>query len=64
MPPTARQLEQRLLRAGWQRVKAKGGHRQYKHPDRPGRVTLPWHGSGGAELGPKTVKSVERQAGL
>ena len=26
---------------GWYRIKAKGGHRQYKHYERPGRVTVP-----------------------
>jgi len=26
---------------GWYGVKARGGHRQYKHPTKPGRVTIP-----------------------
>ena len=47
---------------GWYRVKARGGHRQYKHPTRPGRVTVP--GQIKADLDPKTEKSVLRQAGL
>jgi len=26
---------------GWYRINAKGGHRQYKHPVKRGRVTVP-----------------------
>ena len=47
---------------GWYRIKAKGGHRQYKHPVKRGRVTVP--GQKGAELDKKTEKSILRQAGL
>jgi len=28
---------------GWYRVTAKGGHRQYEHPDKAGRVTIAGH---------------------
>jgi predicted RNA binding protein YcfA (HicA-like mRNA interferase family) len=32
----------RLIEAdGWYKIKAKGGHRQYKHPVKAGRVTVP-----------------------
>ena len=47
---------------GWYRIKAKGGHRQYKHPVKRGRVTVP--GQMNAELDKKTEKSILRQAGL
>ena len=47
---------------GWYRVKSKGGHRQYKHPVKPGRVTVP--GQMNADLDKKTEKSILRQAGL
>jgi len=47
---------------GWYRIKAKGGHRQYKHPTRHGRVTIP--GKGSADLDKKTERSILRQAGL
>jgi predicted RNA binding protein YcfA (HicA-like mRNA interferase family) len=53
----------RLIEAdGWYRIKAKGGHRQYKHPVKRGRVTVP--GQMSAELDRKTQKSMLRQAGL
>jgi predicted RNA binding protein YcfA (HicA-like mRNA interferase family) len=47
---------------GWYRIKAKGGHRQYKHPIKRGRVTVP--GQMNAELDPKTEQSILKQAGL
>ena len=47
---------------GWYRIKAKGGHRQYKHPVKRGRVTVP--GQMNADLDKKTEKSILRQAGL
>jgi len=47
---------------GWFRIKAKGGHRQYKHFVKPGRVTVP--GQMSAELDKKTEKSILKQAGL
>ncbi|MBI4829590.1 MAG: type II toxin-antitoxin system HicA family toxin [Nitrospinae bacterium] len=47
---------------GWWRVKAKGGHRQYKHPTKPGRVTI--SGPNTDTLAPKTAQSILRQAGL
>jgi predicted RNA binding protein YcfA (HicA-like mRNA interferase family) len=37
---------------GWYRIKARGGHRQYKHPVKRGRVTVP--GQLKADLDKKT----------
>jgi predicted RNA binding protein YcfA (HicA-like mRNA interferase family) len=52
----------RRLRAdGWVRVKSKGSHRQFKHPDRPGRVTVSGKPSHTIPTG--TLKSLFRQAG-
>jgi predicted RNA binding protein YcfA (HicA-like mRNA interferase family) len=53
----------RRLRAdGWIRVKSKGGHRQFKHPTKPGRrVTV--SGKPGHTIPPGTLKSIFRQAG-
>jgi predicted RNA binding protein YcfA (HicA-like mRNA interferase family) len=47
---------------GWYRVPAKGGHRQYKHPTKPGRVTIAGHPS--HDLAPGTLNSVLKQAQL
>ncbi|MFL5343130.1 MAG: type II toxin-antitoxin system HicA family toxin [Gemmataceae bacterium] len=43
-------------------MKAEGGHRQYKHDVKRGRVTVPVQMN--AELDPKTEKSILKQAGL
>lgn len=47
---------------GWYRIRARGGHRQYKHAVKRGRVTVP--GQMSADLDPKTQKSILKQAGL
>jgi predicted RNA binding protein YcfA (HicA-like mRNA interferase family) len=53
----------KLIRAdGWRSVKARGGHRQYKHTTKRGRVTVP--GKPNDDLAPKTLDSILRQAGL
>ena len=40
-----------------------GSHRQYKHPTKPGRVTIPDHGKS-HELDHMLVNSILKQAGL
>ena len=53
----------KLLQAdGWYRVKAHGGHRQFKHPTKPGRVTV--SGKPSHDLPPGTLNSILKQAGL
>ena len=47
---------------GWYLVKQVGSHRQFKHPTKPGRVTVAGHP--GDTLHPKTLNSILRQAGL
>lgn len=47
---------------GWQLDRVRGSHRQYRHPDKPGTVTVP--GKPSDELHPKTRNSILRQAGL
>jgi predicted RNA binding protein YcfA (HicA-like mRNA interferase family) len=47
---------------GWRHVTTRGSHRQYKHPSKKGRVTIPGHP--GDDLHPDTLKSVLTQAGL
>lgn len=59
----ARDIEKKVLDDGWYRIRSKG-HRQYKHPTKKGRVTIPWHKSGNQELNPKTLASIEEQAGI
>jgi len=47
---------------GWFRVVTQGSHRQYKHPAKPGRVTVAGHP--GDDVHPKTLKSILLQAGV
>jgi predicted RNA binding protein YcfA (HicA-like mRNA interferase family) len=47
---------------GWAQVAQKGSHRQFKHPVKPGRDTIP--GKMGDEIKPGTLNSIKRQAGL
>ncbi|KKM02069.1 hypothetical protein LCGC14_1788090 [marine sediment metagenome] len=47
---------------GWYWVKTKGSHRQYKHPVKKGRVTIP--GKLSDDLMPGTLNSIFKQAKL
>ena len=62
MPPKIRELIRPLERDGWRLARTKGSHRQYKHPEKPGIVTIAGHE--GEELAPGTLDSVLKQAGL
>ncbi len=45
---------------GWYHVRTRGDHRQYKHPIKKGRVTVPGHPSD--EMKPPLYNSVLKQA--
>lgn len=47
---------------GWVLVATRGSHRQYKHPTKPGRVTVA--GKPSDDLAPGTLNSVLKQARL
>jgi predicted RNA binding protein YcfA (HicA-like mRNA interferase family) len=51
----------KLEAAGWRLVGVKGSHHQFRHPQRPNRVTLP-HPRKDVPIG--TIKSIERQSGM
>ena len=57
-----RDVMNRIEADGWRLVMQRGSHRQYKHPDKPGKVTIAGHPS--AEAAPKTLRSILVQAGL
>jgi predicted RNA binding protein YcfA (HicA-like mRNA interferase family) len=53
----------RILRDdGWHLVATRGSHRQFKHPIKPGRVTVA--GKPSDELAPGTLNSILKQARL
>jgi predicted RNA binding protein YcfA (HicA-like mRNA interferase family) len=45
---------------GWFVVATRGSHRQYKHPSKPGRVTIAGHPGDDISLG--TLNSIRKQA--
>jgi predicted RNA binding protein YcfA (HicA-like mRNA interferase family) len=47
---------------GWYLVATRGSHRQFKHPTKPGRVTIA--GKPSDDLAPGTRNSIIKQAGL
>lgn len=51
-----------LERDGWHQVVQRGSHRQFRHPTKPGRVTVA--GKPSQELAPGTMGSILRQSGL
>ena len=56
-----REIEKIITADGWTFKSSKGSHNHYKHPTKPGKVTIPKHAG---DLDPKTVKSILAQAGL
>ena len=47
---------------GWYLVSTRGSHRQFKHPSKPGRVTVA--GKPSDDLAPGTLNSILKQPGL
>ena len=57
-----REVAKLIEQDGWGLVRTRGSHRQYRHPDKRGLVTIP--GKPGDELAPGTLDSILKQAGL
>lgn len=57
-----REVIRLLERDGWYQVTQRGSHRQFRHPSKPGRVTVA--GNPGHEMAQGTLGSIFRQAGL
>ena len=57
------QIEKIIKADGWLKIKGTSGtsHKQYKHPIKPGKVTIPYKSG---NLPPGTVNSILKQAGL
>ena len=51
-----------LEKEGWNLDRQTGSHRQFRHPERPGTVTVA--GKASAEVPRGTLASIWRQAGL
>lgn len=61
MPMTPRQIEKIILADGWVLKSQTGSHRQYIHPSKPGKVTIPFHSK---DVPKGTENSIWKQAGL
>ena len=57
-----RDLIKRLEEDGWYSGRTKGSHRQYKHNEKPGLVTIA--GKANDDLAKGTLNSILKQAGL
>lgn len=57
----AAELQKMIEKDGWVLVNTRGSHRQFKHPTKPGKVTIPFHSS---DIDKKTANSILKQAGL
>ena len=57
-----REVVKQLEKDGWYLHATRGSHRQFKHPTKTGRVTVP--GKMSDDLAPGTLNSVRKQAQL
>ncbi|WP_424360092.1 type II toxin-antitoxin system HicA family toxin [Methylocystis parvus] len=60
MLTNSRDIIRRLEKEGWRLVRSKGSHHQFKHPAKPGRITVPHPKK---DMPPKTVASIYEGAG-
>jgi len=59
--PTSKEVIRQLEADGWYLLKIEGSHHHFKHPTKPGKVTVPHPRK---NLHPKTYKSILKQAGI
>ncbi|MDQ6695309.1 MAG: type II toxin-antitoxin system HicA family toxin [Chloroflexota bacterium] len=59
---TVRDILKMLAEDGWYLDRYAGSHRQFKHPVKPGLVTVA--GKESLDLNPSTLSSILKQAGL
>lgn len=58
---SSREVLKALLADGWVEVACQGDHHQFKHPQKPGKVTLTHPVK---DIPRRTLDSIERQAGI
>ena len=58
---SSRELISMIVADGWELDRTVGSHRHYRHPSKPGTVTIP-HPKKDVPL--KTAKSIATQAGI
>ncbi len=55
------EIIKKLEKDGWFEVRQSGSHKQFRHPTKPGTVTVPHPKS---EMAIGTIKSIEKQSGV
>ena len=60
--PKVRDAIRMVEQDGWYHLRTKGSHRQYGHPVKKGKVTIPGHPRDDLPMG--TWNSILKQAGL
>lgn len=59
---TAKEVIKKLKADGWKELPgSKTGHRQLKHPERQGKVTVPMHPG---DMPKWVIKKIEQQSGV
>jgi predicted RNA binding protein YcfA (HicA-like mRNA interferase family) len=59
--PSSRDLIKMIEADGWRLDRINGSHHHFKHPEKPGTVTIPHPKK---DIPPETANSIKRQAGL
>jgi predicted RNA binding protein YcfA (HicA-like mRNA interferase family) len=62
MPLKVKEIIRLVEQDGWFHIITRGSHRHFKHPEKPGRVTIA--GKLSDDLSPAMESSVLKQAGL
>ncbi|QAY77944.1 type II toxin-antitoxin system HicA family toxin [Sphingosinicella sp. BN140058] len=57
----SREVIKKIEADGWAEVRQSGSHKQFRHPTKPGTVTVP-HPENDLAIG--TIKSIEKQSGI
>ena len=60
---TPKEIEKKIKKDGRYLDSIESSHHHYKHPTKPGKVTIPFH-TKPKDLSVRVVKSILRQAGL
>jgi predicted RNA binding protein YcfA (HicA-like mRNA interferase family) len=58
---TFREIEKIIIQDGWYLSSTRGSHHHYRHPTKPGKVTIPKH-SGNIHI--RVINSIKKQAQL
>ncbi len=58
---TSQEAIKMIQQDGWYLVAVRGSHHQFKHPEKPGRVTITHPRK---DIPPGTLNSIRKQAGL